>query len=170
MKTRVIATLCVVFVLGLVSHVHAQLIAGSPEDKAFTALLAENNLDAKLALLLQFEKDFAQSKVLSDIYLMQMDIYRQKNDPTKAIEVGEKVIKIDAENITALMTVARNLSLERKNLDRAVQYAQKAVDTIVKMKTQPAPAGQTDEQWKQYIASTELAAQSILAYVKGLRP
>src|SRR3972149_1557689 len=101
MKTRVIATLCVVFVLGLVSHVHAQLIAGSPEDKAFTALLAENNLDAKLALLLQFEKDFAQSKVLSDIYLMQMDIYRQKNDPTKAIEVGEKVIKIDAENITA---------------------------------------------------------------------
>jgi hypothetical protein len=170
MKTKVIVTLCVVFVLGLVSHAHAQLIAGSPEDKAYSAINAENNADAKLNLLLQYEKDFPQSKVLSDIYIMQMDVYRQKNDTAKVIEVGEKAIRLDGENVTALMTVARNLALERRNLDRAVQYAQKAVDTIAKLKTQSPPPGTSDEQWKQYIAGTDSAAQSILAYTKSLRP
>ena len=170
MKTKVIVTLCVVFVLALVSHAHAQLVAGSPEDRAFSAILAENNPDAKLALLQQYEKDYPMSKVLADIYTMQMEIYRQKNDPTKAIELGEKVISIDGENISALMTVARNMAVERKTLDRAVQYAQKAVDTIAKMKTQPAPGGFTDDQWKQYIAATESSAVGILAYAKSLRP
>ena len=35
MKTKVIATLCVVFVWGMVSRAYGQVIAGSPEDKAF---------------------------------------------------------------------------------------------------------------------------------------
>jgi hypothetical protein len=170
MKTKVIVTLCVVFVLGLVSHVHAQLIAGSPEDKAFSAVLAENNADAKLALLLQYEKDFPQSKVLADIYVMQMEVYRQKNDTAKVIEVGEKAIQVDANNVTALMTVSRNLSLERRNLDRAVEYGQKAVDVIAKLRTQAAPNGFTDAQWKEYLDSTDSAAQSILAYARSLRP
>ena len=47
MKTRVIVTLCVVFVWGLVSNACAQVQAGSPEDKAFQKIDAENNVDAK---------------------------------------------------------------------------------------------------------------------------
>jgi hypothetical protein len=54
MKTRVILTLCVVFVWGLVSNVFAQVQAGSPEDKAFQKIDAENNADAKVGLLLDF--------------------------------------------------------------------------------------------------------------------
>src|SRR3954463_9037899 len=92
MKTKVMATLCVVFVWGLVSIVNAQVVAGSPEDKAFQKIDAENSVDSKVELLLQFEKDFAQSKALRDAYLQLLQIYQQKNDQAKIIEYSEKTI------------------------------------------------------------------------------
>ena len=170
MKTRVILTLCVVFVVGLVPSAYAQLVAGSPEDAAYTKIVGENNLDAKTALLLDFEKTFPQSRVLPDIYVMLMTIYQQKNDMVKANDFGERAIKLDAENITALLAVSRNYSIERKNLDKAVQYAQKAVDLTVKMKNQPPPPNYTPDQWKSYLDSTEQAAKSMFAYAKSLNP
>ena len=170
MKTRVILTLCVVFVMGLATTAYAQLIAGSPEDAAYTKIVGENNPDAKTTLLLDFEKQFPQSRVLPDIYVMLMTMYQQKNDTAKSNDYGEKAIKIDAENVTALIAVSRNYSIERKNLDKAVQYAQKAIDVTAKMKTQPPPPNYTPDQWKAYIESTEQAAKSMLAYAKSFTP
>jgi tetratricopeptide (TPR) repeat protein len=170
MKTRVIVTLCVVFVLGLGTSAYAQLVAGSPEDAAYTKIIGEDNPDAKTTLLLDFEKQFPQSKVLPDIYVMLMNIYQQKNDTVKANDFGEKAIKMDADNITALLAVSRNYSIERKNLDKAVQYAQKAVEISEKLKTQPPPPNYTPDQWKSYIDNTEQAAKSMLAYAKSLAP
>jgi tetratricopeptide (TPR) repeat protein len=170
MKTKVILTLCVVFVLGLASSAHAQLVAGSPEDAAYTKIVGENNPDAKTTLLLDFEKQFPQSRVLPDIYVMLMTIYQEKNDTAKANDFGERAIKIDAENVTALIAVSRNYSIERKNLDRAVKYAEKAIDVAEKMKTQPPPPNFTPDQWKGYIDTTEQAARSMLAYAKSLAP
>ena len=171
MKTKVILTLCLVFVLALASTAMAQLIAGSPEDKAFEKIVAENNPDAKMTLLLDYEKQFPQSKALPDVYIMQLTIYQQKNDAAKVIDVGEKAIKIDGENLTALLAVSRNYSLERKNLDRAIQYAQKAVDTVAKMRTLPTPPQYTSaDQWKEYLEGMDSTAKSILAYAKALKP
>ena len=79
MKTRVILTLCVVFVGGLVSNANAQVIAGSPEDKAFQQIDAESNTDKKISLLQDFEKQFPQSKTLREVYLELMKIYQEKN-------------------------------------------------------------------------------------------
>jgi len=78
MKTKVFLTLCVVFVMGLATSAYAQLVAGSPEDAAYTKIVGEENPDAKTTLLLDFEKQFPQSKVLPDIYVMLMGIYQQK--------------------------------------------------------------------------------------------
>ena len=168
MKTKVFLTLFVVFVMGLATSAYAQLVAGSPEDAAYTKIVGEDNPDAKATLLLDFEKQFPQSKVLPDIYVMLMTIYQQKNDMGKANDFGEKAIKLDAENITALLAVSRNLSIEHKNLDKAVQYAQKAVDVTVKLKTQPPPPNYTPDQWKSYVDNTEQAAKSMLAYARSL--
>jgi hypothetical protein len=101
---------------------------------------------------------------------MLMTIYQEKNDTGKANDFGEKAIKADAENVTALLAVSRNYSIERKNLDRAVQYAQKALDVTGKMKNQPPPPTFTPDQWKAYIDTTEQAAKSMLAYAKSLAP
>lgn len=171
MKTRVILTLCVVFVWGLVSNANAQVIAGSPEDKAFQKIDAENNIDGKVALLLDFEKQFAQSKSIREAYLQLVQIYQQKNEQPKVIEFGEKALKVDPSNIEALLAVTRAYSLDGKaaSLDRAIQYAQKAIDQLGKMKSQPAQQGKTDEQWKQYIDSNDQLAKTYLSYAQSLK-
>ena len=171
MKTKVIATLCVVFVWGLVSIANAQVIAGSPEDKAFQKIDAENSVDGKIALLVDFEKQFPQSKSLREAYLQLVQIYQQKNDGAKVIEWGEKTIKVDPTNLAALLSVTYAYSLEGKtaSLDRAINYAQKAIDQIAKLKSGPPQQGYTDEQWKQYIESTEGRAKNYLNYARSLR-
>ena len=171
MKTRVILTLCVVFVWGLVSNANAQVIAGSAEDKAFQKIDAENNVDAKIALLQDFEKQFPQSKAIREAYMQLIQIYSQKNDQAKVIEYCEKAIKVDPANLVALLTVTRAYSLDGKaaSLDRALQYGQKAVDEITRMKGQPPQQGYTDEQWKQYIDNNAQLANSYLAYARNLK-
>ena len=171
MKTRVTLTLCVVFVWGLVSNVFAQVQAGSPEDKAFQKIDAENNPDAKITMLLDFEKQFPQSKALREAYLQLLQIYQDKNDNAKIIEFGEKAIKIDPNNIVALLTVTRAYSLDGKNasLDRAIAYAQRALDECGKLKNSPPQQGYTDKDWKAYVANNEALAQNYLSYAKSLK-
>src|SRR5262249_98381 len=151
--TRVVLTLCVVFVWGLVSFADAQVIAGSPEDKAFQKIDAEASADGKIALLLDFEKQFAQSKALREAYLQLVELYQQKNNSPKVIEYSEKVLKLDPANLAALLKATYAYSLEGKpaSLDRAIQYGQKAVDELAKMRSGPPQQGYSDEQWKQYI-------------------
>src|SRR5437879_12649413 len=130
MNTRVILTLCVVFVWGLVSIANAQVIAGSPEDKAFQKIDAENNIDANIALLQDFEKQFTQSKSIREAYLQLIQIFQQKNDQAKIIEYCEKAIKVDPNNLVALLTVTRAYSLDRNqaSLHRAIHYGQTGID------------------------------------------
>jgi len=146
MKTKVILTMFVVFVWGLVSLANAQVKAGSPEDKAFQKIDAENNVDAKITLLVDFEKQFPQSKALREAYLQLLQIYQTKNETPKVLEYGEKALKVDPTNIVALLTVTRTYSLDGKpaSIDRAIQYGQKAVDEVAKLKSSPPQQGYTD--------------------------
>ena len=171
MKTKVILTLLVVFVWGLVSIANAQVVAGSPEDKAFQKIDAEQSPDGKIALLLDFEKQFPQSKALREAYLQLVSIYQQKNDHAKVIEFGEKTVKLEPNNLTALLTLTHAYSLEGKSasLDRAIQYAQRAIDEITKLKSGPPQQGYTDEQWRQYIDSNDQLAKNYLSYARSLK-
>jgi predicted Zn-dependent protease len=171
MKTRVLLTLCVVFVWGLVSFANAQVVAGSPEDKAFQKIDAESNNDAKISLLLDFEKEFPQSKALREAFLQLVQLYQGKNDAPKIIEYSEKVLKLDPNNLVALLTATRALSLDGKqaSIDRAIQYGTKAEAEIAKLKTGPPQQGYTDDQWKQYIESNEGLAKNYLSYARAMK-
>src|SRR4030095_10273499 len=154
MKTRVLLTSSIALLFGLTSNVNAQLKAGSPEEAAYTKIEAEKNSDARLALLLDFEKQFANvnPKVLATVFLMAMDIYSEKDNKPKIAEYGDKAIAKDPESVSALLRVSRNYSAERINLAKAVEYAEKAKSLIGNMRSLPAPTGQSDAQWKQWLA------------------
>ena len=169
MWKRMALALCLALLTVGTAGARAQIIAGSAEDKAFQAISATEG-DKKVQLLLDFEKQFPQSKILSDVYLLLMEAYRAKNDNAKVNEFGEKCLKVDPNNVTALMAVARGYGMERKNLPQAVQYAQRAVDSVAKMKDQPPPPQFSEDQWKQYLESTDAAAKGILNWVKSIRP
>jgi hypothetical protein len=146
----------------------AQIIAGTPEDKMLRRITAETVAENKLQMVTEFEKQFPDSRALTDVYLMAIDVCRQKNDRPRIIEYGEKVLKLEGTNVTALMVVSRNYALDAKNLDRAVLLAQRAMDQVARMKTQPAPASMTDSQWKEYVTNTDRAARDIFEYAKAL--
>lgn len=171
MKTKVILTLCVVFVWGLVSFANAQVIAGSPEDKAFQKIDSEGSADGKITLLLEFEKQFPQSKALREAYLQLLQLYQQKNEAPKIMEYSEKTLRLDPVNVVALLTATRAYSLDGKqaSLDRAIQYGQKAEAEIAKMKSGPPQQGYTDDQWKDYVKNYEELAKNYLSYARALK-
>ena len=163
---RIVAS---VFALCLLSPVaFAQVLAGSPEDKMVRRIAAENVAETKLAIVTEFERQFPRSRALPEVYMMAIEVYREKNDRANIIEFGEKILKVDDGNVTALMVLARNYAMGGKNLDRAVELAKRAVDRIETMKTQQAPPQLTESQWKEYLARTDGAARGIFDYAKAL--
>ncbi len=149
---------------------HAQIVAGSSEEKVYQQIAAETSGDAKLKDISDFEREFPHSKVLPNVFLIAVDLYREKGDTDRVIEYAEKVMTLDERNLTAMMVLSRNYAIQRKHLDRSAELAQKAVDQLLKMRTEPIPAQYTEAQWKEYLDSTEAAARSILAYAKGMTP
>lgn len=171
MNTRVVLTFSIALLFGLASVANAQLKAGSPEEAAYTKIDAEKNGDAKLALLLEFEKQFPSinPRVLATVYLMTMDIYTEKDNKDKIAEYGDKAIAKDPENVSALLRVSLNYARQRTNLPKAVEYAQKAKDLLANMRNQPAPIGQSDLQWKQWLDANAQSAEQYYSYAKSLQ-
>ena len=171
MKTHVTLTVSIALIFGLVSVANAQLKAGSPEDEAFKKIEAEKNTDARLALLLDFEKQFSTTngKTLASVYLMTMDIYSAKNNNAKTSEYGDKAVAKDPDNVSALLRVSRNYSAEKTNLARAVEYAEKAKKLIGNMRSQPAPTGQSDADWKKWLDDNATSADQYAQYAKMLQ-
>src|SRR5687768_12179286 len=101
MKARLHLTMFILCLTPMV--VSGQIVVGSDEDKMLQLITSETNPEGKLQRLAEFEKKFPHSKALPHIYLMAIDLYREKNDRDKIIEYGEKVLDVDESNITAMM-------------------------------------------------------------------
>ena len=170
MKTRVVLTAYIAVVFGLASFASAQLKAGSPEEAAYEKIEAEKNGDAKLTLLLDFEKQFqaVNQKVMANIFLMAMDVYSEKDNKPKIAEYGDKAIAKDPDNVSALLRVSRNYATERTNLPRALEYAEKAKLIIATMRKDPIPLGQTEAQYTAWLDANAASADQFAAYAKML--
>jgi len=170
MRTK-ISVMCIALVLAFASIASAQarVQAGSDEDKALRKINAQSSPDAQIPMLLDFEKQYPKSQALAEVYAMLVDIYMTKQDSAKIIEYGEKAIKADEKNVSALVAVSRAYAMKGEKLEVAVSYAQKAVDNVDKMKTQPAPSNYSDAEWKQLIKDNEDAAKGQLSYAKAVK-
>jgi tetratricopeptide (TPR) repeat protein len=104
-----------------------------------------------------------------NVYLNVVDAYRQKDDPAGIIEYGEKVLKLDPQNLTALLALSRNYAIAGQDLDRAVELARKAVERATEMKGAPVPPNYSATSWTSYVAEAEQSAKDILVYVLAIR-
>jgi len=168
MKLRIVH-LWVLCSLLVMETVWSQVRAGSPESNLFEQISTESNPEAKLGLIESFGRQFPESKILDKVYLAAVEVFRTKDNREKIIEYGEKVLKLDDKNVTALMLLARNYAIESKNLDRAVELAQRAVDRVEKWKSDAMPYGYTDAQWKSYLQTSEQSAKQILDYAQAMK-
>ena len=164
-------TFAALILLGLIAVpcAWAQVRAGTPEARMYDQITAEANPDAKVELITAFEKQFPQSKILPSVYLMAVEVYRGKQDRPRILEFGEKALQLDSTNVTAMMLLARNYAMEAKNLDRAIDLAQRAMDRMTTLRGQAAPGGYSVAQWDDYLKANEESATQILTYAKAMK-
>jgi hypothetical protein len=74
--TAIVASIVFCLLLSLTST--AQVKAGSSENQLFDEIASEANPDSKLDLIASFEKQFPGSRILANVYLLGVDVYRQK--------------------------------------------------------------------------------------------
>ncbi len=136
------------------------------EFSAFRNISVETNIDRKLALLLAFEKEFPKSQALPNIYTSLMNLYVAKGNTRAAMDYGEKIVRLDASNVNALVLVSRNYTMLQTNAPKALEYAEKAAAIAARNKTLPPQNGLDAATWRQWTASMDTSAQANLAWVK----
>jgi tetratricopeptide (TPR) repeat protein len=152
--------------------VQSTLAKSSTEYSAYQRASNERNIYTRIKLLLSFEKDFPRSDLLPRVYEDLVDLYIAKGDPNTAMNYGDMLLEKEPENVWALLTISRAYGLSQVDLRAALQYGEKAVATVAKLKTLPASArpeefhGYTAQQWTSTIASLDQSAKSNLEWVK----
>lgn len=151
-----------------------QTPTGSEEAASlYSAIFRESNPAAQLKLVLQFEKKFPAPvkvglptrKMLGEIFSIGTDCYQSLKNGPKVLEYGEKTLKLVPDDMHALVLVARQHAISGANLDRASQYAQRALKLTRDLKDKP-PGAYTPQGWATFLKETATSAQSTLDYIK----
>ena len=164
MKTKFISSLLAGLLLACAAAAQTPVAPG-PET-ALRALSKETDPLTQIQMLLEFEKNFPNSNSLLDVYQLLLSLLHQRDDKIKIEEVGERALKSFPDDFTTLLTVSHNYGLQKKNLDRAVQYAQKAVEVLARQKGEQRY--QDDPKWKAFIDSVTTAAKANLNWINSL--
>jgi tetratricopeptide (TPR) repeat protein len=124
----------------------------------------------RLADLNAFLKAYPDTKNMNQVDFQYFTAYQMAGDTAKMFEYGEKAVASDPQNVSTLNVVADAYATAKEpRLDKAAEYAQKALDLGANMQK---PEGETDEQFKASHDVQMGLAHSTLGYVdmqKGAR-
>jgi tetratricopeptide (TPR) repeat protein len=118
----------------------------------------------------QFERNWPESQLLGPVCQMELETYRSLNDPTDAIEAGQKALKFAPGNLAVtadLASIIADVATDPQRLDQAEQYAGK---TLVALKTFTVPKWISPDKWEKiegYLKSEAHAALGLVAYKRG---
>ena len=157
----------------LTSATGKQLEATYEEAMAYQALQNELDPDKCLQLVADFEKRFPTSQLLSHAYTQGANAAQEKGDFKEVIDLGEKSLKLDPENVLSLVLVALALPQPKvlddlsptetaQRLAEAEGYAQRALLLTDKV---PKKAEETDEQFQKRKAGLVSDTHSALGMV-----
>jgi tetratricopeptide (TPR) repeat protein len=137
--------------------------ASAEEDRETWAVVSELDPDRAIQLASDFEKKYPDSRSLAAIYATAGIAYATKGEAKRAIEYGEKGLKLDPQNLRALLLLAQILPQpqvlasggldKEKKLADAESYAQRALVLIEQLPKQP---NETDDQFQR--RKTEIGA------------
>jgi tetratricopeptide (TPR) repeat protein len=122
----------------------------TPEGQALQKVGEESDEAKKLAMFEKFTQDYATSENLAWVYTQMQPLYVKARQPDKAIEIGDKLIALDPEDLeTSLGTLKaaeakKDPDLVKKWSNTTGQIAQKAIAA-------PQPKDEDEEEWKKRI-------------------
>jgi len=134
----------------------------------YNRILDQTRPAERIPLALEFEKTFPQSTLITDVYELLMDDYTARNDTVKALEYGEKALKVKPENLRVLVAVSYRLAVAGRDLDRATSYAQRAIKVADRMKNQAPPPSYTRESWVEFVSRNRASAEGTLKYIREI--
>lgn len=100
----------------------------------------------RAALLERFVATFPESPFVGDSQLMITDAYGQAGNLGRKVAFAEKVLSRDADNVNMLVALAEHFAAQGEQLERAEQYARKALRLIPQAEK---PGHLSDAQWAQ---------------------
>lgn len=127
----------------------------TPEEAtAYTAIQNELDPDQQLKLVDDFAKKYPNSILLSDAYFFGASAEQQKNQIAKAVEYGEKSIKLRPDNLRTLILLTGLLpqpaDLVGSDADKDAKLKETETDAAsaqTLLAKLAKPASQTDEQF-----------------------
>lgn len=134
--------------------------AGTPEDKALTAINAEQDAQKRVAMYQDFLQQFGSNPTAVAYGTWQLSqFYQTSGDLQKAAEYGDKAVAGAPHNLDILLsqvTIAQGL----KDNARMFKYAVQGGDVFNLIAKQPKPTDVSDEQFARTIASEKEESQS----------
>jgi tetratricopeptide (TPR) repeat protein len=162
--------LTLALVLPIVGFAQASRIilgAGSPEDKALQEIGGEADAGKRLALLEQFNKDFASNKnAVAYGYWQMLQAYQSLGNNAKALEVGEKAIELAPGNLEILGSLAGVAQSAGENV-KTVDYAARGGTAFNGIAKQPKPADLSPEQWAANIEQEQTSYRQSYEYLEA---
>ncbi|MBI3670435.1 MAG: hypothetical protein HY237_11720 [Acidobacteria bacterium] len=118
---------------------------------------------AQPALLERFASAFPDSPYAHSALALAAATYQQAQKYPQMLEVAQKILARDANNLSMLLLLSDYYSEKGEQLDKAEEYAKKA---LALLPTAPKPEGATDEQWQKQIPIQKGLAWSALGQVQ----
>ena len=154
--------------------VQATLAKSASEFYDYQRSTNERNTLTRINLLLNFERNYPHSQMLSNVYEDLMDLNIAKGDATAAMRYGDKLVELQPDNVRALVKVSQAYGLAQVNLKEARRYAEMAVASAARLKSLPVAARPLEyrdyspKQWSSAIAELDASAKSNLVWVNQL--
>ncbi|HEV2388947.1 MAG TPA: hypothetical protein VGS20_17025 [Candidatus Acidoferrales bacterium] len=121
--------------------------AGSPEDKALSAIDATKDLHQKLALIAKFAADHPSGDMaLAADELFVTDYFNLKNY-AKAYEYGDKALALNPDDLGVAIQLIQAGQMQGSD-EKVAAYGQRVIQMVARYKTAPPPAGMTPADWE----------------------
>src|SRR5579864_3332039 len=124
----------------------------TPEGQLLQQIGQESDEAKKLALLEKFTADYGKSENLAWVYAQMQPLYTKVSQPDKAIEIGDKLMALDAEDMeTALATL--KAAEAKKDPDLVKKWSNTTGGIAQKVIASPQPKDEDEvEEWKKRVA------------------
>lgn len=141
--------------------------AGTPEDKALQAISAEADAQKRLAMLEQFNKDFAaNSSAVAYGYWQMLQAYQALDDNEKALAAGEKAVQLAPGNLEILSSVC-GVAESLKDYGKMNEYAVRGGMAYNGIATQRKPENVSASEWSTQIAQDQSAFRQSYEYLEA---
>ncbi len=141
------------------------LAAGSPEDKALTAVTEATDPAKKLELLDKWLAEFGKGDLAILAYEMYVVHYTAERNYDKAFEYGEKLLELDPDAVNTAVGLVR-LAAEKPDVPRMYSYGELAVAIIERYKARPPAEGTSADEWIRTKAETVADLAGSISFVE----